>query len=99
MSFFVTGFDGSRRYYQLLILAPLALTALYVGFGLFSRLDLSTPPLALVVFLALPLAWRLARVRPCEDAQAFGMLDAKTAQLHTVFGVLATAAFWIGRHI
>ncbi len=93
------GFEGSRRYYQLLVLAPLALTALYVGLGRIPRLNLPTPPLALLAFLALPLAWRLARIRPDEDVQTFGMLDAKTAQLHMIFGVLATAAFWIGRYL
>ncbi len=92
------GCDGSRRYYRLLVLAPFALVALYVGLGRVARLNLPTPPLALIAFLALPLALRLARIRPAENPGAFAMLDGRTAQLHMLFGILCSATFLIGRH-
>lgn len=91
------GVDGSRRYYRLLVLSPFALVALYVGLGQVPTSNLSTPPLALVAFLALPLALRLIRARPAETPETFAMLDGRTAQLHLLFGLLCTAAFWIGR--
>jgi 1,4-dihydroxy-2-naphthoate octaprenyltransferase len=93
------GSDGSRRYYRLLVLGPFVLATLYAALGLIPGLNLPTPPLVLISFLALPLAVRLARTRPREDVQTFVMLDAKTAQLHLLFGVLCCAAFWISRHL
>ncbi len=93
------GFDGSRRYYRLLVLLPFALVVLYVGLGRIPRLRLPTPTLALIALLALPLALQLARTRRAEDPGAFAMLDGKTAQLHMLFGILVTLAFWIGRYV
>lgn len=93
------GFDGSRQYYRLLVLSPFALVALYVGLGRMSGANLSPPPLALIVFLALPLALRLARIRPAEDQKTFAMLVGRTAQLHMIFGALCAAAFWISPHL
>jgi 1,4-dihydroxy-2-naphthoate octaprenyltransferase len=93
------GSIGSQCYYRVLVLSPFGLVALYVGLGRIPDLGLATPPLALISLLALPLAMRLARIRPREDAQVFVMLDAKTAQIHLLFGVLCSVAFWISRFI
>ncbi len=87
---------GSRHYYRMLVLGPFVLVALYVVIGRIQGWGLPTPPAALIAFLALPLALRLTRTQPHSNPAAFAMLDAKTAQLHTVFGVLCAMAFWIG---
>jgi 1,4-dihydroxy-2-naphthoate polyprenyltransferase len=93
------GRDGSRRYYRVLVLAPFALVALYAGLGLVPTLNLPTPSAVLISFLALPLALRLTRITPRRDAQTFAMLDAQTAQLHLLFGVICSTAFWLSRHL
>ena len=93
------GSAGSWRYYQFQVLGPFVLVAVLVILGQIPRLALPTPPHTLIAFLALPLALKLARIRPETDPQTFAMLDGKTAQLHLLFGTLVTLAFGIGRHL
>ncbi len=90
---------GSRHYYHALVLGPFILVAVYVVLGRLPGWNLPTPPAALIALLALPMALRLARTRPATDPTVFAMLDAKTAQLQMVFGVLCAAAFWISRYL
>jgi len=93
------GSNGSRIYYRVLMLGPFVLVALFAGLGLVPRMNLPTPPAVLISFFALPLALRLARITPRNDAGIFTMLDGKTAQLHLVFGVLCSVGFWISRYL
>ena len=87
---------GSRVYSRALVLGPFVLAALYLLLGRGFRWGRSTPASTLLVFLALPMAWRLARIRPDRDPQAFAALDAATARLHLLFGILSAGAFWLG---
>ncbi len=93
------GSAGSRRYYQIQILGPFVLVALLAVLGQIPDLALPTPPHTLAAFLALPLALKLARIRPETDPQTFAMLDGQTARFHLLFGVLLTVAFVIARFL
>ncbi len=77
----------------------LALVALYAGLGRVPALNLPSPPTVMIAWLALPQAWRLARTQPRRDPETFAMLDAKTAQLHLLFGMLCIIGFWIAAYL
>ena len=85
---------GSQRavkMYALLIYGAYILTLLLVIAG-------QLPVISLVVFLSLPLAFRLVkRVRGREEIpqKEFSDIDARTAQLHSLFSVLLIAALLV----
>jgi 1,4-dihydroxy-2-naphthoate octaprenyltransferase len=93
----ILGSSGSARYYRMLILTPFAFVVFGVMFHLARMGSVGGPATAIVALLSLPLAVRLARVRPDRDAATFAMLDGKTAQLHLLFGALISFAFFFGR--
>ncbi len=86
------GEKGSSRYYKALVLTPFLLVFAYIGIGLIPGLSFLAPPplVALIVFLAFPVALKLARFRKEDDMQMFMMLDGKTAQLQMQFAILLT---------
>lgn len=93
----ILGEQASRSYYRLLMLGPFVAVVAYLLLARFSPVPVGAPAWVLLVFLALPLAIRLARRDWRQRPGEFAMLDARTAQLHLVFGVLLTAAFVIAR--
>ncbi|MEI7435764.1 MAG: prenyltransferase [bacterium] len=90
----VLGSRGSEAYYRMLVLGPFVLVAAYLLLDLFPELGIHTPLTTLAAFLALPLAVRLVRVKRHGTPEQFAMLDSGTAQLHLVFTVLCSAAFF-----
>lgn len=87
------GPEGSRRYYRFLVLSPFALVVFYVGLGQIFSLNRPASPSALTVFLAFPMALRLARTSANGGKGEFAVLDAKTARLHLLFGILCLSFF------
>lgn len=93
------GERGSSNYYRVLIVGPFVLVGLYV---LAERLgcELVRAPLtALAVLVALPKAVQLGRIQRDAAGDAFLMLDALTAQLHLLFGLLLSVAFALSPHL
>ncbi len=84
---------GSQRYYRFLMLAPFLFVAAALLLDRFTPLPIRAPLPLLLVFLALPLAARLALTDWNRHPDTFVMLDAKTAQMHLLFGILLTAGF------
>jgi len=91
------GNRGSAIYYRGLILGPylLVVAAILLTHGM-GWAD-PAPVTTAIALLSLPLALRLASVRPEPGSLPFAMLDGKTAQLHTAFGVLLAVGFFIDR--
>ncbi len=91
------GDRGAHRYYLALIFGPFLVVAGLVALG-WTRPgnSLGMPPLMMLSWLALPLAWR-CRTRAAQRAAPrqpmdFLTLDAATAQLSLGFGILGSAA-------
>jgi len=95
----VLGSRGSEIYYQTLVIGPFVLIGVYLLLNMIPALGVHTPLTTLVAFLALPLAVRLAGVKRRGTPEQFAMLDGSTAQLHLVFTVLCSVAFFIARHL
>lgn len=95
----VLGSRGSEAYYWVLVFGPFVLVAVYLLLGLIPGLGISTPLTTIAAVLALPLAIRLARVKRHGTPEQFAMLDGSTAQLHLVFTVLCSVAFFVGRYL
>ncbi|MDP2989683.1 MAG: prenyltransferase [Kiritimatiellota bacterium] len=93
------GSRGSESYYRMLVIGPFVLIALYLLLNLFPGLGIHTPLTTLAAFFALPLALRLARIKQRGTPEQFMMLDGSTAQLHMVFTVLCSAAFFGARYL
>jgi 1,4-dihydroxy-2-naphthoate octaprenyltransferase len=93
----VLGDRASLGYYALLLWAPFALTVLYVVLARTVMPGLSAPLAALVVFVSAPIAVKLQKAASARHTEggrsAFGMLDARTAQLQLVFGLLLVLGF------
>jgi 1,4-dihydroxy-2-naphthoate polyprenyltransferase len=92
------GRGGSARYYRLLTMGPFVLVGAFILLGRIPSVGLPTPATAALAFLALPLAARLSRTGPDPEPEPAPLLDSRTAQLHMLFGLLASAGFCIGRH-
>jgi len=93
------GHAGSRHYYRLLLLSPFALVVLYILPARDGSIPIQAPWTALATVAALPAAWRLARPDWQADAEGIRMLDARTAQFHSLFGGLLLAGFLLSRCI
>lgn len=93
----VLGEKWSAAYYKLLVLGPFALTMLYLAVGSISGTVGFAPWPVAIVMLALPAAVRLTRIKRAADGGAFAMLDARTAQVQLLYGVLLPVAFVMGR--
>lgn len=58
------------------------------------------PPLALLVFLSLPMAWKNIQkilISQPDNPQGIAMLDVATAKLHLLFGLLMVLAILLGK--
>lgn len=93
------GSRGSQSYYRMLVTGPFVLVAVYLLLNLVPGLGIHTPLTTLAAFLALPLGLRLARIKHHGSPEQFAMLDGSTAQLHLVFTVLCSAAFFGARYL
>jgi len=93
------GMTGSGVYYRILMLAPFALVVLYWLLGWCVSAPVAAPVTVLLVLVLLPKALRLSGIRAAAEQEAFAMLDARTAQLHLMFGVLLTVAFIAARYL
>ena len=93
------GSRGSEAYYRVLMIGPFVLIAVYLLLDLIPRLGIHTPLTTLAAFLVLPLAIRLTRIKRHGTPEQFAMLDGSTAQLHLVFTVLCSAAFFVARYL
>jgi 1,4-dihydroxy-2-naphthoate octaprenyltransferase len=93
------GSRASGHYYRVLVLSPFGLVGLYALLGRFPQLGLPTPIATLLAFLALPMALRLARAADPDLTVVPALLDARTAQLHLLFCLLCSAAFFISRYV
>ncbi len=95
------GHGGSAKYYKALMLVPFLLVCSYVVLGLIPGLDLMAPApmLALIVFLAFPTAYKLAKFKKEDDMQKFMMLDGVTAQMQMKFGILLTIGLFVSPYI
>lgn len=91
------GNRGSGIYYRGLILGPYLLVAAAILLTRGVAWADPAPVTTAIALLSLPLALRLARVRPEPGSLPFAMLDGKTAQLHTAFGALLAVGFLIDR--
>jgi 1,4-dihydroxy-2-naphthoate octaprenyltransferase len=89
------GRKNSAHYYHALILLPYLLTLLYLILGLLDPGRLKVQPLVLLVFLTLPLALKLLRVR--ENSPQFNQLDGETAKLQFAFSLMLIVGFGISR--
>lgn len=95
----VLGSRGSEIYYNVLVFGPFLLILVYLLLDLFPGFAARTPPAALAGFIALPLAIKFAGVRRRGTPEQFAMLDGSTAQLHLVFTVLCSVAFFVSRYL
>ncbi len=95
----ILGSRGSEVYYGFLVFGPFVLVLVYLLIGIVPGLGVHTPPVTLVSFLAMPLAVKLARVKRSGTPGQFAMLDGSTAQLHLVFTVLCSGAFFVARYL
>lgn len=95
----VLGSRGSQVYYNILVFGPFVLLALYLLLDLFPCLGIRTPLTVLAAFVALPLAVKLAGVKRRGTPGQFAMLDGSTAQLHLLFTVLCSVAFFAARYL
>lgn len=93
------GNRGSESYYRMLVIGPFVLIAVYLLLNLVPGLGIHTPLTTLAAFLALPLAIHLTRIKQHGSPEQFAMLDGSTAQLHLVFTVLCSAAFFVARYL
>lgn len=97
------GDRGSEQYYRLLMTAPFACVVLMCAGGALPSSMMKSPLSALLSLVAVPMALKLvaiSRARTTAPArQAFVTLDARTAQVHMVFGLLLTVGFVVGRHL
>lgn len=93
----ILGKSGSAIYYRTLILGPYVLV---IGAVALARWGVSggwAPITATAMLLSLPLAVKLALIRPDHDTAAFDMLDGSTAQLHMAFGIMLVAGLFVGQ--
>ncbi|HLG18420.1 MAG TPA: 1,4-dihydroxy-2-naphthoate octaprenyltransferase [Bdellovibrionota bacterium] len=84
----ILGPSGARTFYSLLLIGAYVSVATLVSVSVLT-------PVALVTFLTIPVAWKLHRMMDRQEqieAAAFAFIDAKTAQLHLVFGLLLSAS-------
>ncbi|OVE73479.1 1,4-dihydroxy-2-naphthoate octaprenyltransferase [bacterium B17] len=88
---------GSRVYYRLLVIGPFALVAAYVVAAMVMNYRSYAPLMALISFLALPLALKLASAKDDNRELGFLMLDGRTAQTQLVFGLLLPLSFVLSR--
>ncbi len=93
------GSNASRRYYQLLVLGPFLLVLATLVASLLTALPVQAPLSVLLILLALPLALKLAWCDWRQHPEVFAMLDARTAQLHLLFGGLLTLGFVLDRFL
>ncbi len=93
------GSDASRLYYAAQMLGPFFLVIAYILLARFSSLPIRAPLTTLAVFLALPAALKLALRDWRRHPEEFVMLDARTAGIHTLFGVLLIAGFVLDRFL
>ena len=91
------GERGSRGYYRTLILGPFVMVGLCLLVGLVPGIKPPAPVTLLLVIPALPMAIRLSRASSTRNAAVFSMLDARTAQLQLLFGLLLPLAFVAAR--
>lgn len=95
------GDRGSAAYYAALTLGPFVLIALYFVAARLLGAGFRAPARVFLGVLALPVAiqiLRSTRQRTSGDKDlAFASLDAQTAKLHLVFGVLLSLGFFLGR--
>ncbi|NQT92296.1 MAG: 1,4-dihydroxy-2-naphthoate octaprenyltransferase [Lentisphaerae bacterium] len=91
------GSRGSGVYYRTLILGPYLLVAAAILLTHAAGWADPVPLTTALALLSLPLALRLARVKPEPGSLTFAMLDGRTAQLHTAFGVLLAVGFFLDR--
>lgn len=91
------GHKLSALYYRTLVLAPYAVVAVAI---IGARVCPVMPDVSLwtaLTALSLPLAIKAAKAG--EGDEVFVMLDGKSAQLHTAFGVLLVAGLILGRFL
>jgi len=92
---------GSAIYYWLLVLGPFVLVAAYFVVGMLSGGKFHAPIAAFLSILALPVAVQLLRNtrerRSGGEWKRFATLDAQTARLHLLFGLLLSAGFVLAR--
>jgi len=87
------GQRGSGIYYRILLLGPFALVLLYLALEFILHHAHLAPLTSLLVFAALPMAVKLANADRDRNMALFQMLDARTAQMGLLFGILLTIAF------
>jgi 1,4-dihydroxy-2-naphthoate polyprenyltransferase len=86
------GETGARIYYHILVLGAFLITIAMVGAGVTSRWTLLT-------LISLPLAFKLMKIVQTEkigQSKELIMMDARTAQMHMLFGVLLSAGLFLG---
>jgi len=91
------GERGSAVYYRFLVLCPFVLVGVYLLAGLTVAPAGFAPLTVLLVLVALLPALKLARADRERDPTMFSMLDARTAQVQLMFGLLLPAAFALTR--
>mgnify|MGYP005623951847 CR=1 FL=1 len=92
------GDHGSGVYYRCLVIAPYILTSLYLAIALTANSPGLAPRTVGLVLIALPASLELTRVHRETNRATFMMLDARTAQLQLLFGVLLCLAFVAGQY-
>ena len=93
------GNRGSAWYYRILVLGPFILVGMYMLAGCFPATGFRPPLSVALVYLVLPAAARLAKLDRWRDAGAPALLDARTAQLQTIFGSLLTVGFFVAVYV
>ena len=81
----------------MLILCPYLFVIAAILLAWAARLHNLVPLSVALALLSLPLALRLVRIGPEHGSEIFSLLDGKTAQVHTAFGILLVAGFLLGK--
>jgi len=90
------GESGSARYYRFLVLCPFVLVGIYLLAGHLAVVGFRPPLTVALVCLALPPALKMAGPGSRRDTGAVSLLDARTAQLQMMFGILLALGFFLG---
>jgi 1,4-dihydroxy-2-naphthoate octaprenyltransferase len=91
----IAGLLGDRRsqsYYSFLIFGPFALILILIFFPPILGINPEMPSTFLLVFLTLPLAFKIRKRGQIRHKKDFLALDAATAKLNLLFGLLCIAA-------
>lgn len=89
------GDRGSSVYYRMLMVMPYILVLIYVALGIVMGAPVRFVGV-LAVFIALPISLKLIRTSYERDNADFPFLDAKTAQVQMLFGLILVIVFaWL----